>query len=73
MPVVGKSTVRIKIYDGTVRELKEVRYIPCMTKNIISVGALEVEGLRGTLGEGVLKMFNASLVVLTLDAIICTT
>jgi len=26
-----------------------------MIKNIISVGALEAEGLRGTLGEGVSK------------------
>ena len=35
-----------------------------MTKNIISVRVLEVEGLKGTLREGVLKMSNGSLVVL---------
>ena len=35
-----------------------------MTKNINSVGALEAEGLRETLGEGVLKMSSGSLVVL---------
>ena len=35
-----------------------------MTKNIISVGALEAEGLRGTLGKGILKMSSGSLVVL---------
>ena len=62
--LVGKGTVRIRMYDGTLRELKEVRYILSMTKNIISVGALEVEGLRGTLREGVLKMSSGSLVVL---------
>ena len=45
-------------------ERKEVRYIPSMTKNIILVGALEVQGLRGTLGEGVLKMSRGSLVIL---------
>jgi len=27
------GTVRIRMYDGTLRELKEVRYIPNMTKN----------------------------------------
>jgi len=52
------------MFDGTLRELKEVRYVPGMTKNIISVRALEVEGLRRTLGEGVLKMSSGSLVVL---------
>ena len=41
-----------------------MRYVPRMMKNLISEGALEAEGLRGTLGEGVLKMSNGSLVVL---------
>jgi len=35
-----------------------------MTKKIISVGALEAEGLRGICREGVLKMYSGSLVVL---------
>ena len=52
------------MYDGTIKELKEVRYILLMTNNLISGGALEVEGLRGTLGEGILKMSSDSLVIL---------
>jgi len=62
--LVGKGTVRIRMYDETLRELKEVRYIPTMTKNIISVGALEAEDLRRTLGEGILNMSSGSLIVL---------
>jgi len=62
--MIGKGIVHVRMYDGTLRELKEVRYIPSMTKNIISVGALEMEGLRRTLGEGVPKMSSGSLVVL---------
>ena len=34
--LVGKGTVCIKIYDGTMRELKEVRYIPNMTEYNLS-------------------------------------
>jgi len=41
-----------------------VRYIPQLWKNLISVGALEEHGLRGALGESVLKMSSGSLVVL---------
>jgi len=33
--LVGNGTVRIMTYDRTMRELKKVRYIPSMTKNII--------------------------------------
>ena len=35
----GTGTVRIKMFDGVVRDLIEVRYVPQMKKNIISVGA----------------------------------
>ena len=52
------------MYDRIMRELKKVRYIPSMTKNIISIGALKAEGLKGTLGDGVLKMSSGSLVIL---------
>jgi len=47
-----------------VKELQEVRYFPHSNKNLITVGALEMQGLRGTLREGILKMFNSSLIVL---------
>jgi len=62
--LVSNGTVYIKMYDGTMRELKEVKYITRMTKNLISVENLEAEGLRETLGEGILKMFSGSLGVL---------
>ena len=47
-----------------IRELKDVRYVPHLQKNLISVGVLESQGIRGTLGEGVLKMPSGSLIVL---------
>ena len=39
--------------------MKDVRYIPQLNNNLISVGALEVQSL----GEGVLKMFSGSLII----------
>jgi len=35
--LVGKGTIRIKMYDGTMRVLKDVKYIPHMMKNWILV------------------------------------
>ena len=55
----------IKLFDRMIRELKDVRYVPQLQKNLISVETLKAcTGLRGTLGERVLKMSSASLVVL---------
>jgi len=34
----GIGTVRIKMFDGIVRELKEVRYVPQLKRNLILVG-----------------------------------
>ena len=48
--VEGIDTVRIKMFDGIVRELKKVRY----TRNLISVGALETLGLVVSIRDGVL-------------------
>jgi len=31
------GTVLIKVFDGIVRKLKDVRYIPQMKKNLISI------------------------------------
>jgi len=39
--IEGMGTVRIKMDDRIVRELKEVRYVPQLKRNLISIGALE--------------------------------
>ncbi|GMI89692.1 hypothetical protein HRI_002638500 [Hibiscus trionum] len=43
--IFGIGEVRIKIYDGTVRTLCDVRHIPDLKKNIISLGTLHKNGL----------------------------
>jgi len=40
------GTTLIKIFDDTVRELKEVRYVHQLKKNLISVGTLKASGLE---------------------------
>jgi len=52
----GIGTVQIKIFDGMVRELKGVRYVPQLKRNFISVDALETLGLEVSIRNGVLKM-----------------
>jgi len=60
----GVGTVLIKMFDGMVRELKDVRYIPQMKKNIISIGALQAQGLKFSGRDGVLKVLKGSMIVL---------
>jgi len=60
----GIDTVCIKIFDGIVRKLKNVRYVPQLKKNLISVGILEILGLVVSIRDGVLKMTKGSMVVM---------
>ena len=60
----GIGTIQIKIFDGKIRELKEVRYVPQLKSNLNSVGALEALGLVISIRDGVLKMIKGSIVVM---------
>ena len=60
----GISSVHIKIFDGMIRELTEVRYVPQMKKNIISIGAVESKELKVTLENGIFKIMKGSMVVM---------
>jgi len=56
--IEGIGIVRVKMADGIVRELKEVRYVPQLKRNLILVGALEVLGLVISIRDSVLKMIK---------------
>ena len=62
--IEGTGRVLIKIFDGMVWELKEVRYIPQLKKNLISNGVIKVLGLEVSIKDGVLKMTRGSIVIL---------
>ena len=54
--IEGIGTVQIKMFDGMVRELQEVRYVPQVKKNLILFGALEALGRAVSVRDGVLKL-----------------
>ena len=53
-----------KMFDGIVRELKKVRYVPQLKRNLISVGVLKTLNLMVSIRDGVLKMTKGSMVVM---------
>jgi len=58
------GTVQIKIFDGMVWELKELRYVSQFKKNLILVGVLKILGLEVSIRDDILKMTKGSMVVL---------
>jgi len=60
----GICSVLMKMFDVMVQELKKVRYVPQLKKNLISVGALKALSLEISGRDGVLKMLRGSMVVM---------
>ncbi|KAE8673094.1 hypothetical protein F3Y22_tig00111812pilonHSYRG00176 [Hibiscus syriacus] len=61
---VGIGSIRLKNQDGSTRVLTDVRYVPSLKKNLISLGALESEGSAVTMRDGVLKVTYGALVMM---------
>ncbi|KAH9792408.1 hypothetical protein KPL71_004103 [Citrus sinensis] len=62
--IMGIGTIRLKMFDGMVRELKEVRFVPALKKNLISMGALEAKGYKVTIEDGIMKFTHGAMVIL---------
>ncbi|KAH9762567.1 hypothetical protein KPL70_000851 [Citrus sinensis] len=61
---MGIRTIRFKMFDGMIRELKMVRFVPTLKKNLISLSALEVKGYKVTIEDGTMKFTNGAMVIL---------
>ena len=62
--VDGIETVRIKMFDGIVRTLGDVRCVPDLKRNFISLSTLYAKGYKYTDESGVLKISTGALVVM---------
>ena len=62
--VIGIGSIAIKGSDGTTKILNNVRHIPDLKRNLISLGTLDDEGYDCRVSRGILKITKASLVVM---------
>ena len=63
-PVIGICTVKIKMFDGVVRVLSNVRHILDLRKNLISLGVLEDLGYSYTSKGEIMKITKGALMVM---------
>ena len=60
--VVGVGTVSILMADGCQRKLFNVRHVPELKRNLISLGTLDSEGFQFKAENGCLKILKGSMV-----------
>ncbi|CAD6254698.1 unnamed protein product [Miscanthus lutarioriparius] len=58
--IMGIGSVQIKMHDGMIRTLKDVRHIPGMARNLISLSTLDAEGFRHSGSGGHMRLGHMS-------------
>ena len=56
----GIGNIRMKLHDESIRVLGEVRFIPEVKRNLISLGMLERRGFGFMSEQGILKVYKES-------------
>jgi hypothetical protein len=62
--IVGVGSIRMRMFNGIVRELTYARYLPELKSNLISLGVLDSCGYKYTSQGGTLTLSKGSLVVM---------
>ena len=62
--VVGIGKVRLRMWDGSVKVLENVRHIPDLKRNLISLGMLDTKGYSYKSQGGMLKVIKGIIVVM---------
>ncbi|KAG6408078.1 hypothetical protein SASPL_131081 [Salvia splendens] len=60
----GIGSIKLRNQDESTRILKDVRYVPQLKKNLISLGALESKGIVVMMRDRILKATSRALVML---------
>ena len=62
--IVGIGSIKVKMYDGTMTTLTEVRHVPKLRNNLISMGVLDYVGYKFVVQGGVMKVYKGILFVM---------
>ena len=62
--VIGRGTIKLKMLDGTIRELANVRHVPDLKRNLISLGMLDKIECVIKLESGTLKVLKGFMVLM---------
>ncbi|KAG8472188.1 hypothetical protein CXB51_036924 [Gossypium anomalum] len=62
--IASVGIIKVKMFDGVVRTLSDVRHVPELKKNLISLNTFDSKGYKYTTESGVLKISKSFLVVM---------
>ncbi|KAK9169101.1 hypothetical protein Syun_001241 [Stephania yunnanensis] len=64
LKVIGIGTIMLKMYDGTVRTIQEVRHVEGLKKNLLSLGRFDDLDCEIKVKKGIMKISRGALVLM---------
>ncbi|KAK8511542.1 hypothetical protein V6N12_038144 [Hibiscus sabdariffa] len=64
LEIVGVGTIKLKMYDGTIKIVRDVRHVKGLKKNLLSYGLLDNSASKIETRKGIMKVFHGALVVM---------
>lgn len=62
--IAGIGTVSLKMYDGMTRDLKQVRFVPDLRRNLISLGIIDQLGCSIKAENGQIEIIENGVVIM---------
>ena len=62
--VVGIGSIQIKMFDGIIKILTDVRHVLELRKNLISLEVLDIGGYKSIVQGGVMKVYKGILLIM---------
>ena len=69
LEIAGIGTIKIKMFDGTIRTIGEVRHVNGLKKNILSLGQMDSHGYKTHVENGIMKIVKGALVLMKAEKI----
>ncbi|KAE8678427.1 Detected protein of confused Function [Hibiscus syriacus] len=64
LEIVGVGIIKLKMYDGTIKVVRDVRHVKGLKKNLLSYGLLDNNASKIETWKGIMKVFRGALVML---------
>ncbi|KAE8668465.1 Flavonol synthase/flavanone 3-hydroxylase [Hibiscus syriacus] len=64
LEIIGVGTIKLKMHDGIIKIVRDVRHVKGLTKNLLSYGLLDNNASKIETWKGIMKVFHGALVVL---------
>ena len=69
LEIAGIGTIKIKMFDDTIRTIREVRHVKGLKKNLLSLGQMDSHGYKTHVENEIMKIVKGAFVLMKVEKI----